>query len=91
MFRTIALVGVLLLATPACTTKYQPQTVEVVDPGPPQRVLPTIRVLDPGLTPRRPFRYRVPPNQQETLYVELVRARAMMTEGKGAQSAMPPI
>ena len=91
MFRTIALVGVLLLATPACTTKYQPQTVEVVDPGPPQRVLPTIRVLDPGLTPRRPFRYRVPPNQNETHCVELVRARAMMTEGKGAQSAMPPI
>jgi hypothetical protein len=89
MFRTIVAISVLL-TTAACSTKYTPQTVEVVDPGPPQRVLPTIRVLDDGLTPRRPYRYRVPPGQEETLYVELVRAQAMMAEGKGSQAAMPP-
>jgi len=91
MFRTIVLLSVLILAVASCSTKYQPQAVEVVDPGPPQRVLPNIRVLDTGLTPRRPFRYRVPPGQEETLYVELVRARAMMSEGQGSESAMPPI
>ena len=91
MIRTIVLTSVLAVITASCSTQYQPQTVEVVDPGPPQRVLPTIRVLDPGLTPRKPFRYRVPPGQEETLYVEVVRAQAMMSEGEGAESVMPPI
>lgn len=90
MFRMILLVGALLLTTASCKTAYTPQTVEVQDPGPPQRVLPTIRVLDDGLTPRRPFRYRVPPGQEETLFVELARAQAMMSEGKGSQAAIPP-
>ena len=51
-----ALLAGLLLATASCKTQYQPQTVEVKDPGPPQRVLPTIRVLDAGMTPRAPLR-----------------------------------
>ena len=45
MLRTLMLVG-LLLVTTSCGTKYTPQTVEVTDPGPPQRVLPTITVID---------------------------------------------
>ena len=38
------------MATTSCRSKYQPQTVQVADPGPPQRVLPTVRVLDAGMT-----------------------------------------
>jgi hypothetical protein len=90
MFR-ILMLACLMLATASCRTKYQPQTVEVVDPGPPQRVLPTIRVIDPGLTPRRPLRYRVQPGQQEALYLELVRAQAMQSGQQAAQSGIPPI
>mgnify|MGYP001827622826 FL=1 len=82
---------VLLLVTTACGTKYTPQTVEVTDPGPPQRVLPTITVIDTGMTPRRPLRYRVAPGQTEMLYVELVRAQVMEAQGQGAQSGMPPV
>ena len=90
MVRTLILVG-LLLATTSCRTQYTPQTVEVADPGPPQRVLPTITVIDPGMTPRRPLRYRVAPGQTEMLYVELVRAEAMEARGQGAQTGMPPV
>ena len=90
MFRILMLAG-LMLATASCRTKYQPQTVEVVDPGPPQRVLPTIRVIDPGLTPRKPLRYRVRPGQQEVLYLELVRAQAMQSGQQTTQSGIPPI
>lgn len=91
MFRTATL-ACLMLATASCTTtKYQPQTVEVVDPGPPERVLPTIRVLDGGMTPRVPIRYRVAPGTEETLYLELVRAQAMQSGQQTAQSGMPPI
>ena len=91
MFRTATL-ACLMLATASCTTtKYQPQTVEVVDPGPPERVLPTIRVLDGGMTPRVPLRYRVAPGTEETLYLELVRAQAMQSGQQTAQSGMPPI
>ena len=73
----IAMLACLLVATTSCRSKYQPQTVEVVDPGPPQRVLPTVRVLDAGMTPRVPLRYRVAPGQTEVLYLELARAQAM--------------
>jgi hypothetical protein len=90
MVRTAILVC-LLLTTASCKPKYQPQTMQVTDPGPPERVLPTIRVLDAGMTPRQPLRYRVPPGQKETLYVELVRAQAMQAEGQAAQGGMPPI
>lgn len=90
MFR-IAILACLLLATTSCRDRYQAQTVEVADPGPPQRVLPTIRVLDGGMTPRQPLRYRVKPGQTETLYVELARAQAMESGGRGAQSGMPPV
>ena len=86
----ISMLLCLLLALSACKPKYQEQTLQVTDPGPPQRVLPTIRVLDAGMTPRRPLRYRVPPGQEETLYVELARAQAMQMGGQGAQSGMPP-
>lgn len=92
MLRTIVLLSALLLMAAACaTTRYEPQTVEVVDPGPPQRVPPAIKVLDNGVTPRKPYRYRVPEGQEETLYVELVRAQAMVSEGQGSESMMPPI
>lgn len=90
MVRTLLLVG-LLLAMTSCRTQYTPQTVEVTEPGPPQRVLPTITVIDSGMTPRRPLRYRVGPGQTETLYVELVRAQAMEARGQGAQTGMPPV
>ncbi len=81
----------LLVATSSCRTKYQPQTVQVVDPGPPQRVLPTVRVLDAGMTPRVPLRYRIAPGQSEVLYLELARAQAMQAGEQGAQSAIPPV
>jgi hypothetical protein len=87
----IAMLACLLVAVTACKPTYQEQTLEVRDPGPPQRVLPTIRVLDAGMTPRRPLRYRVPPEQTETLYVELARAQAMQMGGQGAESGMPPM
>ena len=90
MIRMIILAALLVLTT-ACKPKYQPQTVEVADPGPPQRVLPTFRVLNPGMTPRKPMRYRVAPGQEETLYLELVRARAVQSGGRGGQSGMPPV
>lgn len=91
MVRMLMLAGLLLATTTSCRTKYPPQTVQVADPGPPQRVLPTIRVLDPGMTPRRPLRYRVQPGQVETLYVELVRAQAMEARGQTSQAGLPPV
>ncbi len=87
----IAMLACLLLATTSCRSKYQPQTVEVVDPGPPQRVLPTVRVLDPGMTPRVPLRYRVAPGHTEVLYLELARAQAMQAGDQGGQSGIPPV
>lgn len=87
----LALLICVLVATAACKSQYQAQTVEVQDPGPPQRVLPTIRVLDPGMTPRRPLRYRVEPGQTETVYLEFARAQAMQAGGQGAQSGIPPV
>ena len=86
----IALVACLLVATTSCRSKYQPQTA-VVDPGPPRRVLPTVRVLDPGMTPRVPLRYNVPPGQTEVLYIELVMLRAMEAGGQGQQGGIPPV
>jgi hypothetical protein len=86
-----AMLACLLVATTSCRSKYQPQTVEVVDPGPPQRVMPTMRVLDAGMTPRAPLRYRVQPGQTEVLYLELVRAQAMQAGDEGAQSGIPPV
>ena len=57
MLRTIVLLSALPLMAAACaTTRYEPQSVEVVDPGPPQRVPPAIKVVDDGVTPRRPYR-----------------------------------
>ena len=87
----IAMLACLLVATTSCRTKYQPQTVEVVDPGPPQRVLPTVRVLDAGMTPRAPLRYRVAPGQIEVLYLELARAQAMQAGDQAGQSGIPPV
>ena len=87
----IVMLACLLLATTSCRSKYQPQTVEVADPGPPQRVLPTVRVLDAGMTPRVPLRYRVAPGQTEVLYLELVRAQAMQAGDQGAQGGIPPV
>ena len=90
MMLRIVLIAGLLVATTACRSTYQPQTA-IVDPGPPQRVLPTIRVLDPGMTPRVPLRYRVSPGQTEVLYLELVMLRAMEAGGQAQQGGMPPI
>lgn len=86
----IMMVALMLTAIASCQT-YTPQSVEVVDPGPPQRVLPTIRVLDAGMTPRVPVRYRVPAGQTESLYLELVRIRGVQAGGQGAQSGIPPV
>jgi len=74
----------------SCRPKYEPQTA-LVDPGPPQRVLPEIRVLDPGMAPRAPLRYSVSPGQTELLLIELVMLRAMEARGQGAEGALPPI
>ncbi len=90
MMLRIVWVACLLVATASCRPKYQPQTA-IVDPGPPQRVLPTIRVLDPGMTPRIPLRYSVSPGQTEVLYVELVMLRAMEAGGQAQQGGMPPV
>ena len=90
MMLRIALVACLVVATTSCRSRYQPQTA-IVDPGPPQRVLPTIRVIDPGMTPRVPLRYRVSPGQTEVLYLELVMLRAMAARGQGQQGGMPPV
>ncbi|MGB8331884.1 MAG: hypothetical protein WCE62_17285 [Polyangiales bacterium] len=90
MFQKLML-GALLLATAACQPKFAPQTVQVPEPQRPQRVLPTIRVLDAGMTPHVPVRYRVPSGTTETLYLELARAQAMRTGEHGAQNAIPPI
>lgn len=85
------MLGCLLAATISCKSQYQPQTVEVADPGPPQRVLPTVRVLDAGMTPRVPLRYRVAPGQTEVLYLELARVQGMVVGEQGAQSGIPPV
>ena len=87
----IVMLACLLVATTSCRTKYQPQTVQVADPGPPERVLPTVRVLDAGMTPRVPLRYRIPPGQTEVLYLELARAQAMQAGDQGGQSGIPPL
>lgn len=87
----IVMLACLLVATTSCRTAYQPQTVEVADPGPPERVLPTVRVLDAGMTPRVPLRYRVAPGLSEVLYLELARAQAMQAGQEGAQSGIPPV
>jgi len=87
----IAMLACLLVATTSCRTKYQPQTVQVADPGPPERVLPTVRVLDAGMTPRVPLRYRVAPGTIEVLYLELARAQAMQAGQESAQSGIPPV
>lgn len=90
MILPIVLVAGLLVATTSCRTAYQPQTA-IVDPGPPQRVLPTIRVIDAGMTPRAPLRYRVSPGQTEIIYLELVMLRAVEAAGQAEEGAMPPI
>jgi hypothetical protein len=87
----IVMLACVLLATSSCRTAYQPQEVHVADPGPPQRVLPEVRVLDAGMTPRVPLRYRVAPGQTETLFLELVRGQAMQAGDQGAQSGIPPV
>lgn len=87
----ILMLASLLLATTSCRTQYQPQAVHVADPGPPQRVLPTVRVTDAGMTPRIPLRYRVEPGVTEVLYLELARAQAMQSGDQGAESGIPPI
>ena len=87
----IVMLACLLVATTSCRSKYQPQAVHVVDPGPPGRVLPTVRVLDAGMTPRVPLRYRVPPGQTEVFYLELARAQAMQAGDQGEQSGLPPV
>ncbi|MGB5813427.1 MAG: hypothetical protein WBG86_23025 [Polyangiales bacterium] len=89
MLRMLLLAAPLLISL-SCGSPYQPQTA-IVDPGPPQRVPPTVRVLDPGLTPRAPLRYRVQPGQTEVLYVELVMLRALESNGQGASGGLPPI
>jgi len=90
MLRIVTLACLLLAAT-SCRSKFQPQTVEVPDPGPPERVLPTVRVLDPGMTPRVPLRYRVAPGRVEVLYVELARAQAMQAGQEAEEGGIPPI
>ncbi len=90
MFR-IVMLACLLLATTSCRPKFQPQAAQVTDPGPPERVLPGMRVLDPGMTPRQPLRYRIAPGQAETVYLELAEAEVMQGGGKAAQSGMPPV
>ena len=87
----ITMLACLLLATTSCRKRYQPQTAHVPDPGPPQRVLPTVRVTDAGMTPRRPLRYRVRPGEAETLYLELARGQAMQSADGAAQSGIPPV
>lgn len=88
--RRIVLLAGLVIVTASCRPQFQPQTA-IVDPGPPMRVLPTIRVLDAGLTPRAPLRYRVVPGQTEVLYIELVMLRAIQTRGDGAETGIPPV
>ncbi|MGB8329303.1 MAG: hypothetical protein WCE62_04185 [Polyangiales bacterium] len=87
----IVLLACLMVVTASCRTKFQPQTVEVRDPGPPERVLPTVRVLDPGMTPRAPLRYRVAPGHTETLFVEFARARAVQAGDEAGQGGIPPV
>jgi hypothetical protein len=65
--------------------------VEVADPGPPERVLPTIRVLDQGMTPLVPLRYRVAPGQKEVLYLEMARAQAIQAGQEAGQGGVPPV
>lgn len=90
MIRVLMLAS-LLVATSSCRTKYPPQTVQVPEAGPPERVLPTIRVLDAGMTPRVPLRYRIAPGQTEVLYLELARAQAMRAGDQGTQGGIPPV
>ena len=88
--RLLALITSLAFVLASCRSQYEPQTA-LVDPGPPRRVLPTIRVLDPGMTPRAPMRYRVTPGQTEVLYVELVMLRATEAGGQEQGGGIPPI
>ncbi|MFZ1863541.1 MAG: hypothetical protein WAU39_04915 [Polyangiales bacterium] len=87
----IALLLALLMTGASCQTKFQPQTVNVVDPGPPERVLPTIRVLDHGMTPLVPLRYRVAPGQTEVLFLEVARVGAMQAGEQAVQGGIPPV
>lgn len=87
----IVMLAAVLVATVSCKKTFQPQTAQVVDPGPPDRVLPTIRVLDAGMTPRVPLRYRVPPGQTEVLHLEVVRGRVMQASQGAAQGGIPPV
>lgn len=89
--RRLLIMAVPMAVLASCSPKYQPQAVEVKDPGPPLRKLPTIRVLDQGLTPRAPIRYRVAPGATEVLYLELARAQAMQAGTEVAQSGLPPV
>jgi hypothetical protein len=89
--RRILMLAFLLVATASCRTKYQPQAVHVTDPGPPERVAPGIRVVDPGMTPRAPLRYRVAPGTTELLYLDVARARAMQAGNQEAEGGFPPI
>jgi len=83
--------GALSLAIASCQPKFAPQTVQVPEAQRPLRVMPTIRVLDAGMTPRVPIRYRVQPGTAETLYLELARAQAMRAGDHGGQNNIPPI
>lgn len=90
MIRTVVLSCLLTMAV-SCRSEYQPQALETVDPGPPERVLPSVRVLDAGMTPRVPLRYRVAPGQTEILYLEMARVRAMRVGEQGAEGGVPPV
>jgi len=90
MIRIALLLSVLMTVT-SCTTKFQPQAVNVVDPGPPERVLPTIRVVDQGMTPRVPLRYLVAPGQTEALYLEVARLGAVQAGEEAVQGGIPPV
>jgi hypothetical protein len=90
MIRTVVL-GFMVMMVVSCRSEYQPQALETVDPGPPERTLPSVRVLDPGMTPRVPLRYRVAPGQTEVLYLEMARVQAMRAGERGAEAGMPPV
>ena len=82
---------VFLLLALSCREAFTPQTGPEVAAGPPLRVLPTIRVLDPGMPPLRPIRYAVPSGQVERLHVELAMARAVQKGAQGTASGLPPV
>lgn len=81
----------LLLLSAGCKEQYTPQTGPEINPGPPLRVLPEIRVLDAGMTPQQPLRYSVEPGQTESVVIELARARAAQAGESGVASVLPPV